>query len=143
MAFKELQPSEIYFSQRTIASCFRKESRYAKKLIGETLDDLVVGRCRIEDFPKISVVKKNGVWVSADNRRLWILRQLEALGLCERTKVKVRKSLGPGKYVIEEEVQIRGNPGGVIYTNISQIVHECLEELLGGLSQLHLNANQT
>lgn len=34
-------------------------------LIGETVDDILLKRYRIDDVPKISVVRKGDVWVSA------------------------------------------------------------------------------
>lgn len=51
-----------------------------EKLIGETVDDILLTRYRINDIPRINVVREGDVWVSADNRRLGIFKTLESLG---------------------------------------------------------------
>lgn len=82
-----LRPSEIFFSQNEIDNCFNKRSFHRGINIGYTLDDLVEGRCRVEDIPNISVMNRGGKWVTADNRRLWVFRNLEKLGKCETVPV--------------------------------------------------------
>ncbi|CAC5401924.1 unnamed protein product [Mytilus coruscus] len=77
-----LRPSQIYFSQAEINNRFDRRSQHSFKNLGDTLDDLVEGRCRISDIPTISVISRNGKWVTADNRRLWVFRHLEKLGKC-------------------------------------------------------------
>jgi hypothetical protein len=78
----ELKPSDICFSQAEINNVFDKNSCHPYKNLGETLDELVEGRCKISDIPSISVKRMNGKWVTADNRRLWVFRHLEKLGKC-------------------------------------------------------------
>ncbi|CAG2231020.1 unnamed protein product [Mytilus edulis] len=73
----KLKPSEIYFSQNRINTVFR-----GNRLVGGTLDDIMEGRCNIKDIPMISVMNRNGKWVTADNRRLWVFRHLEKLDKC-------------------------------------------------------------
>jgi hypothetical protein len=63
----ELKPSEICFSQAEINNVFDKRSCHPHKNLGETLDELVEGRCRISDIPTISVVWRNEKWVTTDN----------------------------------------------------------------------------
>jgi hypothetical protein len=60
----ELKPSEICFSQAEINNVFDKRSCHRNKNLGETLDELVEGRCRISDIPTISVKWMNGKWVT-------------------------------------------------------------------------------
>lgn len=53
-----LAPSEIYFSQTSIANCFNGASKHSGRSIGDTVDDILLERCNIKDIQKISVVKK-------------------------------------------------------------------------------------
>ncbi|XP_052092396.1 uncharacterized protein LOC127728839 [Mytilus californianus] len=85
-----LRPLEIYFSQAEINSRFDKHSRHGGKNIGETLDELVEGRCSVDNIPIISVMWRDGKWVTADNRRLWVFRHLEKLRKC--TTIPVTKT---------------------------------------------------
>ena len=55
----ELKPSEIFFSQAEINNVFDRRSCHRNKNLGETLDELVEGRCRISAIPTISVVWRN------------------------------------------------------------------------------------
>lgn len=93
----ELKPSEIYFSQAEINNVFDKKSRHPRKNLGETLDELVEGRCSIADIPTISVVSMNGKWVTADNRRLWVFRHLEKLEKCTTIRVNQAHSIDSRK----------------------------------------------
>ena len=93
----ELKPSEIYFSQAEINSVFDKKSSHRNKNLGETLDELVEGKCRISDIPTISVVWMHGKWVTADNRRLWVFRHLEKLGKCTTIRVNKTNSIDSRK----------------------------------------------
>jgi hypothetical protein len=93
----ELKPSEIYFSQAEINNVFNKRSCHPYKNLGETLDELVEGRCRISDIPTISVVWRNEKWVTTDNRRLWVFRNLEQLGKCTTIRVNETNSIDPRK----------------------------------------------
>lgn len=80
MVFVRLAPSEILFSQDSISNHFGVKTKHKHKLIGETLDDILTGKCKITDLPTIRVTTKNGEWVSADNRRLWVLRNFKCWG---------------------------------------------------------------
>lgn len=48
---------------------------------------MIFFRCKISDVPKISVLKESGKWVTADNRRLWVFKQLERLGKVDMISV--------------------------------------------------------
>ena len=78
-----LKPSDILFSQESVNNFFDKRSRHSGILIGETLDDICEGRCTVDDIPTIRVMNRNGKWVTSDNRRLWVFRELERLGRCD------------------------------------------------------------
>lgn len=115
MAELQLAPSDIYYSQSSISNCFKKASLYAGKSIGDTVDDIMLKRCRLEDIPNISVVKKGDVWVSEDNRRLWVFKALESLGQCDKISVIVKTSINHKKDVIQKDITVRGDPGGIFY----------------------------
>ncbi|KAK3612470.1 hypothetical protein CHS0354_032086 [Potamilus streckersoni] len=110
-----LQPSHIRYSQDSINNYFDSKSIHSNIRIGETLDDLCEGRCRIEDIENISVVKKDGMWFTADNRRLWVFRNLERLGKCTKIPVYVTNYIPNHKFTTDndgESVFVRRNPGG-------------------------------
>ena len=92
-----LKPSEIMFSQETINNYFDEKSDHGLTLIGETLDDLCEGLCLISDIPTIRVMKIDGEWVTADNRRLWVFRELERLGKCDKIQVRKTDYIDPSK----------------------------------------------
>ena len=67
------------------------------------------------NIPTVSVMKRHGKWVTADNRRLWVFRQLERLGKCETISVRITNYIPEGKltsYNGGESVVVRGSPGG-------------------------------
>jgi hypothetical protein len=76
---------------------FDRRSCHRNKNLGETLDELVEGRCRISAIPTISVVWRNEKWVTTDNRRLWVFRHLEQLGKCTTIRVNKTNSIDPRK----------------------------------------------
>jgi hypothetical protein len=58
------------------------------------------------------------VWVSADNRRLWIFKTLESLGRLDKITVKVTKCIDRIKGVVKRDATIRGDPGGRVYREL-------------------------
>lgn len=111
MAVLQLSPSEIYFSQDSISNVFGQSTRHHDKNIGEILDDILLGKCKITDLPPIEVTKRRGLWVTADNRRLWILKQLQMLGECDKIAVKHAKYIDPRKKFILSSTKLRRDAG--------------------------------
>ena len=110
-----LKPSDIMFSQENINNYFDKRSDHGTRLIGETLDDLCEGRCLITDIPTIRVMNRDGKWVTADNRRLWVFRELERLGKCDKILVRQTYYIDPRKlnsYNGGTSVRVRRYAGG-------------------------------
>ncbi|XP_045204471.2 uncharacterized protein LOC123557206 [Mercenaria mercenaria] len=110
-----LRPSEIFYSQDSINNVFDKQCNHRYKPIGETLDVICEGRCSVNDIPTITVVERDGKWTTADNRRLWVFRQLERLGKCEKIHVQKGYYIPSGKLTSfngGESVSVRGSPGG-------------------------------
>ncbi|KAH3781572.1 hypothetical protein DPMN_159403 [Dreissena polymorpha] len=86
--------------------------------LGVTLDSICEERCSIEALPTINVAKRGEKWVTADNRRLWVLKELERLGKCDSVPVIVRSDI-PSKKLTSKNggvsVNVRGPPGGEWY----------------------------
>lgn len=61
------------------------------------------------------MVKKGNVWVSANNRRLWVFKALESLGQCDKISVIVTNLISNKENVVQKDVKVRGDPGGFIY----------------------------
>ncbi|XP_052069380.1 uncharacterized protein LOC127708521 [Mytilus californianus] len=108
MTCYNVKPSEVLFSQVSIANKF-KDGR----LIGEVRDDIYDGIMSVKDLPMIEVKLIDGKYVSADNRRLWILKQLERLRHLSRVEVINIRRIDRRKSARTDHVKIRGgNPGG-------------------------------
>ncbi|XP_078333268.1 uncharacterized protein LOC144625593 [Crassostrea virginica] len=118
MASVLLAPSAIYFSQDSISNRFGQYTPHRNKTIGETLDDILSGKCKVSDLPTISVIKKNGFWVSADNRRLWVYKKLQAFGKCDAIPAVVTYRLSELKNCIQSTIRVRGQEGGTIWKNL-------------------------
>ncbi|VDH90597.1 Hypothetical predicted protein [Mytilus galloprovincialis] len=103
-----VKPSEILYSQVSIANKFKNG-----RLIGEVLDDILEGITSVGDIPMIEVKLIDGKYVSADNRRLWILKELERLHRLVRVEVKTAKKIDRRKSARTDNIRIRGGgPGG-------------------------------
>ena len=115
-----LRPSDIRYTQDTISHKFSDGT-----LIGRLLDDIVIGRCFVSAIKTIEVKLVDGLWYSADNRRLWVFKQLEFLGHCPLITVKVVKRIHGGKCTSGNggtSVSIRGGqPGGIWFTKAEEI----------------------
>ncbi|XP_056015979.1 uncharacterized protein LOC130053218 isoform X2 [Ostrea edulis] len=118
-----LAPSDIYFSQDSISNRFGVSTRHYNKSIGETLDDILRGQCSINDIPTISVVSKRNVWVTADNRRLWIFKKLQTLGKCEKITVKATSYINPKKCCVQPNIRVRGYEGGYLWRSWASETH--------------------
>ncbi|KAH3858218.1 uncharacterized protein LOC127871584 [Dreissena polymorpha] len=111
----DLKPSQIVYSQDSINNFFDKRSSHNGSRIGDTLDDVCEGRCPLSSIPKITVVNRDGKWVTADNRRLWVFRELERLGKCDTIPVRISTYIPEAKltsYNGGTSVRVRGPAGG-------------------------------
>ena len=79
----KLRPSQIRFMQDSISSDFKNGQS-----VNERAVDLARGNITPKNFPTIRVVKKNGVYYSFDNRRLYIFRYAELRNSIEEVEVK-------------------------------------------------------
>lgn len=84
-----IKPSDIYFTHSTI--CYKFTG--CGKLLDETLNEIITGVTRIEDIPKIKVFYtcQNGIvkYFSENNRRLWLFKKLQGLGLLDTVNVRI------------------------------------------------------
>lgn len=75
-------------------------------------------RLSVNDIPPISVKRLGDKWFTADNRRLWVFRNLERLGICSYINVIVTNYIPEGKFTTingGESVYVRGFVGGRWY----------------------------
>ena len=111
----QLRPSDIYFSQDSINNVFDRRCPHSNRTVGQTLDDLCEGRISVYAIPTITVVKKGGKWFTADNRRLWVFRELERLGKCIFIPVNEGSYIPSSKFTTYNggaSVEVRRSPGG-------------------------------
>ena len=115
-----LRPSDIRYTQSTISNKFSDGT-----LIGRLLDDIVIGRCFVSAIKMIEVKLVDGLWYSADNRRLWVFKQLEFLGHCPFITIKVIRKINWEKCTSENggrDVSIRGGePEGIWFSKAEEI----------------------
>ena len=115
-----LRPSDIHYTQGTISTKFTNGTP-----IGQLIDDVVSGKCLVSDIKRIEVKLVDGFWFSADNRRLWVFKQLEFIGHCPVITAKVVKRVYGNKCTSENgglDVCLRGgDPGGIWFSKISEI----------------------
>ena len=124
MGVIELTPSEIRYSQDSISNTFRARTSHAGQYIGETLDEIVRDPDTVDLIPNISVFKK-GVkkkWFTLDNRRLWVFKKAEKLGIISYIDVYVTYGIEDSKFTTTSNgkyVFIRGNnPGGYLWQSL-------------------------
>lgn len=113
-----LKPSEIRFSQDSIGNSFGGYTSHPFRRIGQTLDDILSRRCNVDSIPRISVMNRNGLWFTADNRRLWVFQQAETRGKIEEIYVSVTFYINFNKFTTENNgmsVRVRGDPGGYLW----------------------------
>lgn len=79
-----MKPSEIRFSQDSIGYSFGGYMSHPFRRIGQTLDDILSGRCNVDSIPRISVMKRDRLWFIADNSRLWVFQEAEKRGKIEK-----------------------------------------------------------
>ena len=110
-----MSPLDIRYSQDSISCYFDSKCPHSFYLLGETVDEISAGRTSLSSIPKITVVYKFGKWYTADNRRLWVFRQLEKRGKCNKIPVYVGYDIREEKFTTANDgitVRVRGNPWG-------------------------------
>ncbi|XP_052273741.1 uncharacterized protein LOC127873790 [Dreissena polymorpha] len=132
-----LKPSDIYYSQDSIRSTFGDSTIHSRKRIGETLDDIINGKCQVSQIPVIKVTHTRGKWYTSNNRRLWVFKQLQRLGKCEQIPARRCRRLPRNKFTTKNEgvdIQVRGlGPGGEWYMRLypsSDLQTRTLEDTL-------------
>ena len=82
----QLRPSNVRFTQDSIGCRFTDEKR-----LTDTFRELLYGSITPDDIENIEVVQYDGVWWAlTGNRRLYLYRRLQDLGVVEYISVRVR-----------------------------------------------------
>ncbi|VDI22937.1 Hypothetical predicted protein [Mytilus galloprovincialis] len=124
------KPSNLLYSQDSIARRFQNG-----RLIGEVLDEIYVYESlSVQDLPKMEVHLIDFKFVSADNRRLWILKELEKLGHLKQVNVNITtKEMDRRKSARTNHIKIRGDgpggwsaEGGVHLMQLARLVHQMI-----------------
>ena len=111
MVVKKLAPSQIRYNQDSISNRFGDNIHHAGQYIGETLDEIIRDPSRANRIHRITVVKKHGKWFTLNNRRLWVFKKAEELGILSSINVNVKKRNKKLKFTTKcdgEYVLIRG-----------------------------------
>ena len=137
----KLRPSDILFSVAVVDNKFHKYSNHRYLPIGETLDLLCEGKTKISDIPKISVVKRKSEWITINNRRLWIFRQMERLGKCKTITVNATDEISlPCGCPAFKNADVREDPGGLCYQLPSCKKKDPISNLIWG-TYAHIKEN--
>lgn len=96
---------------------FGESIKYVDKLIGEVLDDILKGKCSIDDIDIINIVIcDDDYWyILVDNWRLWIFKKFEELGECIEIFVKVVDFISFKKCNFGVIIKVRGDLGGWLW----------------------------
>ena len=119
MGVFKLAPSVIRFSQDSISNTFCDNTYHAGQYIGETLDEIVRDPYTVDVIPNISVFNKDGKWFTSDNRRLWVFKKAEELGILSSIYVYVTFEIDYYKFTTTSNGRCirvrRNNPGGHLW----------------------------
>ena len=128
MVVKKLAPSEIRYSQNSISNRFRADTNGIRQHIGETLDEIVRNPDTADRIPNISVFNKDGKWFALDNRRLWVFKKAEELGILSSIDVYVTYEIDYSKFTTPcdgKYVRVRrNNPGGRLWQSLRKKIIE-------------------
>ncbi len=88
--YRYLHLSEIGVLLRFTHSRIRPYFSGCGKAIEETINELLEKKIKFEDIPLITVIFNNGIYFSLNNRRLFVIKQLNDLGYFMNTENQVR-----------------------------------------------------
>jgi hypothetical protein len=132
MVVINLAPSEIRYSQDSISNSFGDSTHHAGQYIGETLDEIIRNPDTADRIPNISVFSKDGTWITLDNRRLWVFKKAEELGIVCSIDVSVKDRIYYAKLTTTSDgryVHVRGNnPGGNLWQSRQMIEKQDREQ---------------
>jgi hypothetical protein len=133
MGVIKLAPSEIRFSQDSISNSFGDSTHHAGQYIGETLDEIVRNPDTADLIPNISVFNIDGTWITSDNRRLWVFKKAEELGILRSIDVSIKHGIYHGKFATRSGVRnihvLGNNPGGHLWQSLErQMIEEQARE---------------
>jgi hypothetical protein len=124
MGVNMLAPSQIRYSQDSISNTFGDNTDHGGQYIGETLDEIVRNPDTADRIPNISVFNIDGTWITSDNRRLWVFKKAEELGILSSIEVYVTSEIDYSKFTTTSNgryVRVRrNNPGGQLWQRARQ-----------------------
>ena len=124
MGINMLAPSQIRYSQDSISNTFDNNTPHTRQFIGETLDVLVRDPYDVNFIPNISVFNIGVKWFTSDNRRLWVFKKTEELGILSSIKVDATAEIDYSKFTTTSKgryVRVReNNPGGRVWQRARQ-----------------------
>lgn len=88
LGFTDLNPEDIYFSHARIRPFFSGCGRR----LAVTLDSILKDETKVGDIPVISVISVEDYYVSLNNRRLWVFKELRAQGKVDKVRVRVKEA---------------------------------------------------
>jgi len=105
----ELSPCDIRFMHHRINNKFS-----SGQSVNETIEEICRGEKRVEDLPRIRVVKMKNSYYAFDNRRLYVYRVLHYRGRLDKIKVNLASinQFQPNRYSTKNEgisVVVRGD----------------------------------
>jgi hypothetical protein len=127
-----LAPSAIRYSQDSISNTFGDSTNHAGQYIGETLDEIVSNPNTANLIPNISVFNKDDKWFTLDNRRLWVFKRAEELGIVRSIDVYVTYGIDDSKFTTTSDgkyVRVRrNNPGGHLWQSLQRKIEKQARE---------------
>ncbi|KAJ1399087.1 hypothetical protein B484DRAFT_320227, partial [Ochromonadaceae sp. CCMP2298] len=85
----EINPSVVRFTHSRVRPYFTG----CGKRIEETIAEIVEGLITISDLPLITVIESDGQLYSLNNRRLYVIKHIQNLGLISTVEVFVKPAL--------------------------------------------------
>ncbi|CAK8694632.1 uncharacterized protein LOC143447096 [Clavelina lepadiformis] len=112
-----LQPLNIRFAQDTISNTFRGNGQS----VNRTIDLITEGKILVENIPPMTVIERNGLYYSQDNRRLYVFRVLQCINHLNEVKVNIGNSFPMNKFTTNNEGT------SVLVRNDDTRNHTCIE----------------
>ncbi len=94
-----LNPIDIHFTHSVISERFTG----CGKQLRETLQDIIENKTSVHDIPKIKVFyidngKNDIIYMSENNRRLWVFKELHRLGFLDTVNVRLERATNKKYY---------------------------------------------
>ena len=85
---KDVDPFKVRFTHDSISAVFGTPPHKGNSL-DETIERVISGELRLEDFPPMVVFRENGVLYSLSNRRLYLMRVLRSHRIVHTVQARI------------------------------------------------------